>query len=254
MSKSRQLQLRSFSARFSPGHVIERHSHAWAQLVFASEGVIAVEALKACWVVPTHRAIWVPAGFEHSIRMHGRVFLQSVYFQAQLAAQVGLACNAYEVPPLLRELVIAVCQQGIINGDTEEQRNLIRFLVFQVRKLRPLSLSIPLPQDPRGECFARQVIDFPGTPQSLGDLCAGCGTSLRTMQRVFAEELGLSLSRWRNQVRMVHAIQLLAGGKAITGIAHELGFESMSAFIHAFRRHFGVSPGQYRSRQAGKVS
>lgn len=253
MSKKRQSQVRSFSARFSPGHEIQRHAHSWSQLVFASEGVIAVEAQNACWIVPTNRAIWVPAGFEHSIKMHGRVFLQTVYLESHPRLPIELDCGAYEVPPLLRELIVSVCQLGIIRGDTEEQRNLIEFLVFQIKKLRPFPLLIPMPQDQRARRLARQLMDRPGIEKSLPEICADSGTSLRTMQRVFSEELGLSLSRWRNQVKMVHAVELLANGKTITQIAHELGFESMSAFIFTFRRHFGISPGQYRSKPMGNL-
>jgi len=251
MSKTRQAQIRTFSARFSPGHVIERHSHSWSQLLYASEGVIAVESQVACWVVPTNRAIWIPAGKEHSVKMHGRVYLKTVYFESEPGSQIELNCAAYEISPLLRELIVFACGKGIIHGDSEEHRNLIEFLTFQVKKLRPLPLTIPMPQDERARCLALQVIDVPGSEKSLRELCDGCGASLRTMQRIFSEELGMPLSRWRNLVRMVHAIKLLASGKTITQIALDLGFESVSAFIFSFRQYFGLSPGRYRAKQVG---
>ncbi len=247
MSISRQTQVRSFSARFSPGHSIEMHSHSWSQLVFASEGVIAVESGNACWVVPPSRAIWVPAGQSHSIKMHGKVFLQTVYFDSQPETTIDLPCAAYEVTSLLRELIAFICSKGIINSDTDEHCNLIAFLRFQVRKLTPFPLMVPMPSDRRGKRLASRLIDNPGTDQSLADLCEECGTSLRTMQRVFSQEIGMPLSRWRNQVVMVHAIQLLASDRTITQISLELGFESVSAFIFSFRKYFGMSPGQYRS-------
>ena len=247
MSNARQPQIRSFSARFSPGHSIAMHSHSWAQLVYASEGVIAVESGNTCWVVPTNRAIWVPAGQMHSIRTFGRVFLQTIYFEPPYETQLNLQCAAYEITSLLRELIAFVCSEGIIHSDTDEHCNLIAFLSFQVKKLRPFPLMIPLPSDQRAKRLASRLIDTPGTTQSLANLCEECGTSLRTMQRVFSKELGLPLSRWRNQVLMVHAIQLLANNKTITQVSLELGFESVSAFIFSFRKYFGVSPGQYRS-------
>ncbi len=252
MSKTRHAQIRTFSARFSPGHVIEKHSHSWSQLLFASEGVIAVETQVACWVVPTSRAIWVPAGNEHAVKMHGRVFLQTVYFDTQRESLVELSCAAYEVPPLLRELIVFACKKGIINGDTEEHRCLIKFLTLQVKKLRPFPLMIPMPQDERARSLALQVINDPNFEKSLREVCDGCGASLRTMQRIFAKEIGMPLSRWRNQVKMVHAVQLLASGKTITQIALDLGFESVSAFVFSFRQYFGVSPGQYRSKQVSQ--
>lgn len=250
MSSTRQRQIRSFSARFSPGHSIDMHCHSWAQLVYASEGVIAVESGNACWVVPTSRAIWVPAGQPHSIKMYGKVFLQTLYFQSLPKATIDLQCSAYEITSLMRELIVFVCNKGIVNSDTDEHRNLIAFLTFQVKSLRPIPLMVPMPSDPRAKRLASRVIDNPGTSLSLAQLCEESGTSLRTMQRVFSQEVGLPLSRWKNLVLMVHAIQLLASDRTITQISLELGFESLSAFIFSFRKYFGVSPGQYRLSQS----
>jgi AraC-like DNA-binding protein len=247
MSNTRHPQIRSFSARFSPGHAIESHSHSWSQLVYAREGVIAVESENVCWIVPTSRAIWVPAGQSHSIKMYGRVFLQTVYFESRPETAIDLPCAAYEIPPLMRELISFVCQKGIVHSDTDEHRSLIAFLTCQVRKLEPFGLRVPMPSDQRAKRLALLLIDNPGTDRPLADLCEECGTSLRTMQRVFSQELGMPLSRWRNQVIMVHAIQLLASDRTITQVSLELGFESVSAFIFSFRKYFGVSPGQYRS-------
>jgi AraC-like DNA-binding protein len=249
MSKTRQLQLRTFSARFSPGHWIETHSHSWSQLVYASEGVIAVESQNACWIVPTSRAIWVPAGQPHSIKMHGRVFLQTVYFESRPDTGIDLSCAAYEITSLIRELIVHVCGIGIVKSDSAEHRNLIEFMIFQIRKLTRFPLMVPMPSDPRAKQLASRLIDNPGTNQSLAELCEECGTSLRTMQRVFSQELGLPLSRWRSQVTMMHALQLLASERNITEVALELGFESVSAFIYSFRKYLGVSPGQYRTNR-----
>lgn len=215
--------------------------------MYASEGVIAVEAGNACCVVPTSRAIWVPAGQPHAIKMYGKVFLQTLYFESRPETKIDLPCAAYEITPLLRELIIHVCGIGIVNSDTDEHRNLILFLLFQVKKLKSFPLMIPMPKDERARQLASHLIDNPSSDQSLADLAEACGTSLRTMQRLFSEELGMPLSRWRNQVKMVQAIQLLASERSITQIALDLGFESASAFIFSFRKHFGLSPGQYRT-------
>lgn len=249
MSNTRHFQIRTFSARFSPGHKIEPHSHSWSQLAYASEGVIAVETPNHCWVVPTNRAIWIPAGQAHSIKMYGRAFLQTVYFESRPETGIDLPCTAYEIPSLVRELIIHVCNIGIIKSDSDEQRNLLEFMIFQVKKLTPFPLMVPMPNDPRARKLASVLLDNPGTDQSLAELCEECGTSLRTMQRAFSKELGLPLSRWRSQVTMMHALQLLASERNITEVALELGFESVSAFIYSFRKHFGVSPGQYRSNR-----
>jgi AraC-like DNA-binding protein len=181
--------------------------------------------------------------------MHGRVFLQTVYFESRPDAGIDLSCAAYEITSLIRELIVHVCGIGIVKSDSDEHRNLIEFMIFQIRNLTRFPLMVPMPSDPRAKQLASRLIDNPGTNQSLAELCEECGTSLRTMQRVFSQELGLPLSRWKSQVTMMHALQLLASERNITEVALELGFESVSAFIYSFRKYLGVSPGQYRTNR-----
>ena len=63
--------------------------------------------------------------------------------------------------------------------------------------------------------------------------------------RRFAAETGLTFGAWRRRARLLAAIERLAGGEAVTVVALEAGYDSVSAFIHAFRRDLGVTPGRY---------
>ena len=69
--------------------------------------------------------------------------------------------------------------------------------------------------------------------------------SERTLERLFHAEVGLSLGRWQQQVRLLHALQLLAGERSVTEVALRVGFESPSAFIAMFRRAMGTTPSRY---------
>ena len=60
----------------------------------------------------------------------------------------------------------------------------------------------------------------------------------------------LSLGRWRQQARLLHALGLLAHGQLVTAIALDVGYDSPSAFIAAFSTAFGTTPGRYYRRRA----
>jgi AraC-like DNA-binding protein len=248
MSKTRQSQLRSLSARFSPGHLVDWHSHSWSQLVYASEGVLTVETQEGCWVVPPRRAIWVPAGRCHRLQMHGRVCLQTIYLKVDLQSYGLPDCAVVNISPLVHELILHVCERGIVNGDCVENRSLIQFLTSQLQKLSALPLVVTMPRDARAQRVARRILEAHGAIYSLQDLCQTCGTSLRTMQRIFRDEVGLPLARWQHQVKMMRAVQLLEEQQSVTHVAFELGFESVSGFIQSFRNSFGESPGKYRTQ------
>jgi len=69
--------------------------------------------------------------------------------------------------------------------------------------------------------------------------------SARTLARLFVKETGLTFGAWRQQARLLKALEWLAEGRPVTAIAFDLGYESPSAFIAMFRRTFGVPPGRY---------
>lgn len=42
-----------------------RHTHVSHQVLWASEGVLAVSTESADWILPPSRALWIPAGLPH---------------------------------------------------------------------------------------------------------------------------------------------------------------------------------------------
>ena len=74
------------------------------------------------------------------------------------------------------------------------------------------------------------------------------GASLRTLQRIFPRETGLTIETWRQKARLLHAIGGLSSGATVTETAFDCGYQSVAAFIAAFSRQFGVTPGRYLAR------
>ncbi len=57
-------------------------------------------------------------------------------------------------------------------------------------------------------------------------------------------EHALKLIELGRSLELVHSLRLLAAGEAVTTV---VGYESLSAFVSAFRRTFGTTPGHYFS-------
>ena len=70
-------------------------------------------------------------------------------------------------------------------------------------------------------------------------------TSARTLERIFQEETGMTFGRWRQQLRLLQAMRLLAAGRPVTAVALEVGYDSPSAFIAMFKRTLGTTPHRY---------
>jgi AraC-like DNA-binding protein len=244
-----ELLVRTFAAGYPAGAVLARHSHDWAQLVYASEGVMRVETDDGIWVVPSHRAVWIPAGIGHSVAMSGWVSMRTLYLLPELAAGLPRRCCVVEVAPLLRELILHAIAQGPLRRDRPEHRRLVDFLLDQLRALPVVPLELPMPRDERALRVALRLRDDPGGTAALGALARDAGASRRTLERLFQRETGISLGRWRQQARLLHAMRRLAHGEPVTGVALEVGYESPSAFIATFSNAFGTTPGRfYRAR------
>ncbi|MCQ8827784.1 AraC family transcriptional regulator [Streptomyces samsunensis] len=89
--------------------------------------------------------------------------------------------------------------------------------------------------------------DDPADNRTLRQLGAAVGVGERTLTRLCAAELGMTFPQWRTQLRLHHALRLLAEGVPVTAVAHRCGWASSSAFIDVFRRAFGHTPGAHRA-------
>lgn len=79
------------------------------------------------------------------------------------------------------------------------------------------------------------------------------------LSRVFREQAGMPMHRYRNRLRLRASIEpLAAGAEDLTALALDLGFAGHSHFTEAFRREFGTSPSAFRhavrNGHAGKTS
>jgi AraC-like DNA-binding protein len=247
--------IRTYAVRHTGPYTIPTHTHTWSQLICAHQGVITVHTARGSWVVPPERGVWVPAGMTHSIEMSGQVSMRSLYFAPSL--ERGLArkrfpktCSVVEVSPLLRELIAHASGAGAaaLDRNIPVQARLIAVILDQISALAEVPLQLSVPRDASAARAAEILRTDPGDPRSLDRLARETGASKRTLERRFRTETGMGLGRWRQQLRLLHALRLLAEGQPVTSVALEVGYQSTSAFISMFKKAMGSTPFQYHQR------
>jgi AraC-like DNA-binding protein len=241
--------VRGLAQTFRDGHRLDLHTHRWGQLVYAVSGTMKVSTPDATWLVPPTRAIWAPGGTPHEIEMRGTVAMRTVYLAPAGVGPALAACRAIEVAPLLRELILHIVRIGMLDAEDRAHGRLEDLLVDLLAAAETAPLELPLPRDTRARGFADRLLSDPGAPGSLAELARGSGASLRTLQRLFQAQTGLSLEAWRGRARMQQAVVSLSAGAPVTSAALDAGYQSASAFIAAFKRAFGLTPARYRARQ-----
>jgi AraC-like DNA-binding protein/quercetin dioxygenase-like cupin family protein len=232
---------------------IQPHSHAWAQLVFSTEGVLHVQAADSTYIVPPSRAVWVAPDVEHTTGAIEEAQLHTLYLSpALLPGPDWQQCRVIEVTPLLRELARQLDHQSNHQSDAapepERERLLSELIVNEMRHARTMTLGVALPQDPRLRRLCEAMLAKPGLHASLEDWAASSGASPRTVSRLFRQQLGVSFAQWRSQVLLAHALSMAARRKSMKLIAAELGYASASAFTAMVTRTMGMPPSQFFAR------
>src|SRR6202045_3026718 len=205
-------ELTSVAADLKDGHVIPEHSHPEDPLLFASEGVMTVRTKQGVWGVPPLRAVWIPAETPHSVAMSGPVSLRTLYFLPKLCRKLRGKCFVMNVSSLLRELILHACKFKRLNKRAVAERRTIEMIVDQLKAVDSIPLQLRNPTDSRAMRVVKALLDDPGAQRALATLCQDCGASKRTMQPVFLVETKMNFGKWRQQLRLLDGLQVLASG------------------------------------------
>ena len=123
--------MRSLSASYDHGHEIGGHAHDWGQLVYAASGAIHVTAERQAWLIPAARAVWLPPGTQHSLRMRGATRLRTLYVPPEHCRGLSQAPLGIAVTALLRELVLELVRIGHVRTAADRRAQ-------QVARMRPV--------------------------------------------------------------------------------------------------------------------
>jgi AraC-like DNA-binding protein/quercetin dioxygenase-like cupin family protein len=235
------------SEKISSGSGIA-HRHRMHQLLYASEGLLTVYTEHGIWVVPPHRAVWLPAGQMHRVASRTNYDLCSLYASPRLIRNwvAGTSvCRVIAVSPLLRELLLAASGAGDQYTPRGPVRRMLEVALDQIEAMNIVPLALPLLRDARAARVAELLRADPSDSRTLEQWGSTVGASSRSLERLFQRDTQMSFSRWRIQLRLMTSLELLGENRPVTEVALAVGYEDTSAFIAAFRRYFGVTPKRY---------
>ncbi len=218
------------------------HYHPTAQLLYAIRGVMLVKTAQGEWIVPPTRAIWVPIGTRHQVRMLGEVQMRSVYIRQELLTGFPDKCEVVAVSPLLRELILESMRLPLNYDENGRDGHLVRLLLDEIKCMPSLPLALPEPSSPRLQRLCHALRRQPDDNKPLNIWAEELAMDVRTLQRRFTKETGLSVGQWRRQNRLLLACEHLARGESVLEVSLALGYANPSAFSAMFKRELGIAP------------
>lgn len=210
------------------------HRH---QVFWSPTGVLAVRRGGATTHLGPHQAFWVRRGTTLEVTSWGPqpVLVACLREAPGHLSTVSAATTA--LSPAGRDALERLCLPGVDDDEAMVLRQVFLDAMTRPEELRSWG---------RGTGLARRVaaamMSDPADPTELADWAQRLHTSLKTLQRDFLREYDMSWTHWRTQMRLQASTALL-GRYGVTEVAHRVGWASPSAYVQAFRKHYGVTPG-----------
>lgn len=227
------------------GHLIEAHAHSCAQLLYAIQGVMIIQAKRGKWVVPPSHGVWLEANMVHTVQMSGDVQMRTVFIKDCASENLPRNNCVVAIPPLLRELILAATKIPLLYNWNSRDGKLMSLLLDELKELAILPMHLAWPEDERIAQVCTWLSKYPADQTSVAQWATRVHVSEKTFHRLFNQQTGVTFGRWRQQTRLLLALEKIANGEKIVSIALELGYESQSAFAAMFKKHFGTTPSSF---------
>lgn len=237
----------ALAVEYSSGEILDFHNHTRAQLLYASFGVMTVETHKGIWVVPPFRAVWIPPHMDHKVIPSKHISMRSLYFLPEFCINTPTDCCVVSVTPLFKELILEASRMPRLYPLNGPEERIISVLIDHVQQMDITALNLPIPKDPRLKIIYRQLDENPGDKRTLDEWGNEIGLTRRTLTRLFLNETAMTFGQWKQQIRILKSLTLLAEKEQVTTVALEMGYDNPSAFIAVFKRALGKTPSKYFS-------
>ncbi len=229
------------------GALVADHAHGWGQLLRVADGVARVRTTRAAWVLPRGRALWVPPTVTAQLHCVTDLRLRMLYFAPDALPALPGDCSVLTLPPLLQELVARAVELAPLDEGAEGPSQRVLAVLrdeLAAAPRGPLALALP-PAGP-ARALALRIWEDPGSRTSIEELCGELGVVRRTMERHVRASTGVPLGAWRRQARLLRAVEELGRAATVRSAARIAGYDSVSAFVFAFRTAFGTTPARWR--------
>lgn len=235
--------VKGYSADYHKGETVEPHLHEEMQIVHARSGVMRVVSGSLVWIIPPGRALWVPCGVLHEIHCLTAVKTRTVYLSGTWPGTPE-CCEVWQVSPLMREIIIRFADEP----DSAFSGPMATILAGEIDRLDVVPINLMKATSPQLVQVQDGLLANPADSRTLADWAQAANLSPRTMMRRLNQETGITFREWRRQIRMLKAVERLAEGLSVTEVAFDVGYETTSAFIAAFRQTMGRTPARYFER------
>lgn len=225
---------------------VGQHAHKTGQLTITLSGWVGLSVGGSIVALPAGTAAWVPSGVAHEGILGENASSWYVHFAEPLCAELPKTIERFFISNLALEAARRFIDRNDPFDADSPLGRIARVLIDEIRSAERLKPGFAaLSTHPLLKAVAEAIIAKPDMRLSREDYAEVAGISGRQLSRILAAETGRGFGDWRLELVMLQATLLLRRGMTTEAVAAEVGYSSASAFIVAFKRVFGVTPGAY---------
>lgn len=231
------------------------HWHAGVELVVPLQGVATVHYNDLTVHVPPGLAVLGTCDIAHGAV--GTFYRTVIHFDPDLLPVEGRAwlrdelaskqARQYRFRQDAIQRIVWVGQQ-LCDGRSNPPAPVVRGLLNML--LCELQAAEDGPGAEDTDILLRRIIHYMeehvDRPENVDVLAERFDLSRSALTALFGEHLGTPPAEFWLRLRMERSLNLLARGLSVEHVAARVGFDSRAGFYRAFKRQYGVPPGQYR--------
>lgn len=217
------------------------HSHQEHELIWSERGMVTVRSDDQAWMVLPGTGLWIPSGLVHEAHIARGVVFRATLFTPEAWTRAWDGITAVKVNSAVQQLLVHLARTGM---PQEERLRAQQVCVDLLEPLDSPDIMVPIPHDGRIAVLVDCVLDDPADDRSLEQWAIALNMSPRTVTRAFSAAVAMSFAQWRRLVRMRSARALLAEGMSVAAVGRSVGYGTTSAFVAAFRKVVGCTPGE----------
>ncbi|PQA93178.1 AraC family transcriptional regulator [Chryseobacterium shigense] len=222
------------------------HTHKKGQLVYVESGFQYITVDGKIYLLPQNHAAWIPPGFMHKTNSHSeKIKLMIMFADTNPNISFHHEINVFSVPPVLKEMIKYAERWSKNTSKDQDEMLFLQALFNELPRFveHSLKLHISLPKDKRLSEPMEYLHKHYQEDIRIEDLSDIVLLSLRTLERIFKKETGMTLSKYQQILRIIKSLELLSSGDlTISETAYKVGYRSVQAFTRSFQSVMQTKP------------
>lgn len=217
-------------------------------VIAPSNGMLLVHSEAGDWIVPPTGVLKLMSGMDYALHKAPSVHAHVVMLPGSHGRVSAENNQLYRANGMVRELMATLGAGSLPDAKHHNRLALLADLLSEADAW-PDTFSLrhwELPADPRVVRICHYVQNNLDSPRKLQEWAEELECDPRTLHRLFVREFGIPFMQWRQQMRLMAALQRLGEGRPVMEVALDLGYQTQSAFTAMFRRKLGITPSAWQ--------